>query len=242
MWRCAVHGTWRYGKQLYLDADVGGLRCRAKWEEECAAAARARNRRRESEHIGTTEVAPLPASDTSATSSSPMDSLVTGEPSVAATEVAPLPAGGATVINLFDVKEEPIDECVHTPVDSEGNAWPCTRDLEAMIWSGNEYADNSVANLIQTLDATLFQHNMRGWAEMQRLMLVNKKAFKFFYMNTASGHRGFMMVCKQCDQLVKVRWLKNDPWDSEALETCRSMIRQFLGCGTHASVKKQRIV
>ena len=91
-----------------------------------------------------------------------------------------------------------------------------------MIWHGNEYADNSVA---QTLDATLFQHNMRGWAEMQRLMLVNKKAFKFFYMNTASGHRGFMMVCKQCDQLVKVRWLKNDPWDSEALETCRSMIR-----------------
>ena len=164
------------------------------------------------------------------------DAEVPAGGAVAAAEVAP------PVINLLDVKEEPIDECLHTPVDSEGNAWPCTRDLEAMIWSGNEHADNSVANLIQTLDATLFQHNMRGWAEMQRLMLVNKKAFKFFYMNTASGHRGFMMVCKQCDQLVKVRWLKSDPWDSEALETCRSMLRQFLGCGTHASVKKQRIV
>ena len=32
---------------------------------------------------------------------------------MAATEVTPLPAGGSTVINLLDVKEEPIDECVH---------------------------------------------------------------------------------------------------------------------------------
>ena len=138
MWSCVIDGTKQYGKRLCWDAAAGGLRCREKWESSCATAARARKKRRKSKHIGTTEVAPLPASDHSAplsqaelmslTSSSPMDSLVTGEPSVAATEVAPLPAGGATVINLFDVKEEPIDECVHTPVDSEGNAWPCTRD------------------------------------------------------------------------------------------------------------------
>ena len=68
---------------------------------------------------------------------------------MAATEVTPLPAGGSTVINLLDVKEEPIDECVHTPVDAEGNVWPCMRDLQVMIWRGNQYADNSVANLIQ---------------------------------------------------------------------------------------------
>ena len=65
---------------------------------------------------------------------------------------------------------------------------------------------------------------------MQRLMLVKKSVCQFFSMNTTSGRRGFMMVCKQWTKLVKVRWLKNDPLNSEALETCRSMIRQLLGC------------
>jgi len=81
------------------------------------------------------------------------DAEVPAGGAVAAAEVAP------PIFNLLDVKEEPIDECLHTPVDSEGNAWPCTRDLEAMIWSGNEHADNSVG---QTLDATLFQHARLG--------------------------------------------------------------------------------
>ena len=99
---------------------------------------------------------------------------------MAATEVTPLPAGGSTVINLLDVKEEPIDECVHTPVDAEGNVWPCMRDLEVMIWRGNQYADNSVANLIQTLDATLFQLTCEAGQRRKDLCLLERVSVSSF--------------------------------------------------------------
>ena len=75
------------------------------------------------------------------------------------------------------------------------------------------------------------------WTLKKRLLMSANITLK-----TERGHRGFMMVCKKCDQHVKVSWLKRDQWDSDAWETCRSTLRQFLGCGTHASVKKQRIV
>ena len=39
-WRCAVHGTMLYGKQLWFDPLVaGGLRCRQNYEQACIAAA-----------------------------------------------------------------------------------------------------------------------------------------------------------------------------------------------------------
>jgi hypothetical protein len=116
---------------------------------------------------------------------------------------------GRVVVDLLGIKEEPIDECMHTAADSKGEAWPCTKDLEVMIWEGNKYSEDSVGNLIQTLDSTLFQYNMRAWVDMQRYMLEKKGAFDFYYMNTSSGHRGFMLACKNCDKLAKISWKKN---------------------------------
>ena len=111
-----------------------------------------------------------------------------------------------------------------------------------MVWAGNKVEQRKVDKVIQKLDSTLFQFNMRAWADMQKHMVEHQESFDFFSMNTGSGHRGFMMVCKNCDKLVKISWQKQD-WSSDVLENCRQDIREFLGFGSQdRETKRQRIV
>jgi len=111
-----------------------------------------------------------------------------------------------------------------------------------MIWAGNKLGEGAcIHSLLQKLDSTLFQFNMRAWVDIQKHIKDHKESFDFYSMNTGGGHRGFMMVCKNCDKLVKISWQKKDPWDSEVLENCRQLVREFLGFGSRER-KRQRIV
>ena len=97
--------------------------------------------------------------------------------------------------------------------------------------------------MIQSLDSTLFQYNMRGWREVQSHICTYKDKFIFFSMATKSGQKGFMAVCKECDQLCKFECKKADARDAPILEQCRYKLRQYMGYGTAENEsKKQRMV
>ena len=98
-----------------------------------------------------------------------------------------------------------------------------------------------VTEFTQSLDSTLFQYNMRGWFGMQNHIRIHAVSFKFFKMST-SGHRGFMVLCKNCTRVCKTSWSKKLKWDDDVLETNRVQLRDFLGFGTRSDVKRQRMV
>ena len=77
---------------------------------------------------------------------------------------------------------------------------------------------------------------------MQRYIRTHAESFKFFKMKT-SGHRGFMMLCKNSTRVCKLAgWPKKLAWDDDVLETNRVQLRDFLGFGTRSAVKRQRMV
>ena len=120
--------------------------------------------------------------------------------------------------------------------------YPYYRDLSVSLVHGNELTgDGRVKEFTQSLDSTLFQYNMRGWDGMQNHIRTHAESFKFFRMHT-SGHRGFMMICKNCTQVCKNSWSNQMDWDDEELETKRVKLRDFLGFGTRSAVKRQRMV
>ena len=121
--------------------------------------------------------------------------------------------------------------------------YPYYRDLSVSLWHGNELTgDGRVIEFTQSLDSTLFQYNMRGWNGMQNHIRTHAESFKFFKMKTSSGHRGFMMLCKNCTKVCKISWSNQLDWDDEELETKRVKLRDFLGFGTRSAVTRQRMV
>ena len=122
-------------------------------------------------------------------------------------------------------------------------AWSYYKDLSASLWHGNEMIGDGggVTEFTQSLDSTLFQYNMRGWFGMQNQIRTHAEFFKFFKMST-SGHRGFMMLCKNCTRVCEISWSKKLKWDDDVLETNRVQLRDFLGFGTRSDVKRQRMV
>ena len=77
---------------------------------------------------------------------------------------------------------------------------------------------------------------------MQNHIRTHAESFKFYKMKTSSGHRGFMMICKNRTKVCKISWSKKLKWDDDVLETNRVQLRDFLGFGTRSAVKRQRIV
>jgi hypothetical protein len=162
---------------MYYEADLRGLRCRQRWEDECRASSRivlpgAKAAAKPAAVPGASAAAEPAivrgASDAVAPNrprpppASPVPSGDATSPATGSADSAEHAPTGRVVVDLLGIKEEPIDECMHTAADSKGEAWPCTKDLEVMIWEGNTYSEDSVGNLIQTLDSTLFQYNMRA--------------------------------------------------------------------------------
>ena len=96
-----------------------------------------------------------------------------------------------------------------------------------------------VTEFTQSLDSTLFQYNMRGWFGMQNHIRIHAVSFKFFKMST-SGHKGFMMLCKNCTRVCKISWSKKLKWDDDVLETNRVQLREYLGFGMRSDVKRRR--
>ena len=146
--------------------------------------------------------------------------------------------------DLLDVKEEEVETCFHTLVDHNKVEWPYYRDLSVSSWAGNESIGNDAVNeVIQLLDSTLFQYNMRGWHGMQRHIRTHAESFNFYKMKKTSSQRGFMMRCKTCTGVCKLAgWPKQLLWDDDVLETNRVQLRYFLGFGTWSKKKGQRIV
>ena len=117
------------------------------------------------------------------------------------------------------------------------------KDLSASLWHGNGMIGDGggVTEFTQSLDSTLFQYNMRGWFDMQKHIRTHAESFKFFKMKT-SGHRGFMMICKNCTKVCTISWSKKLKWDDDVLETNRVQLPDFLGFWTRSDVKRQRMV
>ena len=107
---------------------------------------------------------------------------------------------------------------------------------------GNEVQHERVAAMLTALDATLFQWNMRGWWNVQNHITKHQDTFKFYHMDTSSGSRGLLVVCKVCSQVCKISWHKTDAEDGPGLEECRRALRSYMGFGTCSVKRKQRIV
>ncbi len=150
-------------------------------------------------------------------------------------------AGGSPVIHLLDVKDEVV-ECFHSAAQINGERWPCRREMEVGIWHGNKVEEDGVKKLITHLDATLFQYNMRAWSSLQEDIEKYQDKFVFYHMNTSSGSRGLMVVCKGCDKLCRIDWHKSDPDDAPKNEECRRKLRGYFGYGTRSEKMRQRIV
>ena len=128
-------------------------------------------------------------------------------------------------------------------MDHEGVSYPYSRELSVALWAGNELTGGQrVKEFTQFLDSSLFQYNMRGWTGMQNHIHTHAETFKFYKMKTSSGHRGFLMICKNCTRVCKISWSNQTDWNDEELETKRVKLRDFLGFGTRSAVKRQRIV
>ena len=145
------------------------------------------------------------------------------------------------VIDLLDVKDEVV-ECFHSAAQINGERWPCRREMEVGIWHGNKVEEDGVKKLITSLDATLFQYNMRAWSSLQEDIEKYQDKFVFYHMNTSSGSRGLMVVCKGCDKLCRIDWHKSDPDDAPKNEECRRKLRGYFGYGTRSEKMRQRIV
>ena len=143
------------------------------------------------------------------------------------------------IIELLDVKEEP-QHCYHTDYDENGVRWPMKVEMPVMVTSWNQMPDPY--RMTVTLDSVLMQYNMRGWSDMRKHMTDFGDKFTYFYSNTGAGNRGFMAVCKQCDRLCKIDWLKSDAWDAPILEECRIRLRHYFGFGSQGHKSGQRIV
>ena len=92
-----------------------------------------------------------------------------------------------------EVKDEVI--CFHTERGVSGGPWPRKRDSDVVLWEGNRR--HNLGNLIQSLDATLFQYNMRAWSDLQTRIGKGGDAFDWYHMNTAGGARGLLVVCTE---------------------------------------------
>ena len=114
--------------------------------------------------------------------------------------------------------------------------------MEVGIWPGNKVEEDGVKKLITSLDATLFQYNMRAWSSMQEDIEKYQDKFVFYYMNTSSGCRGLMVVCKECDKFCRIDWHKSDPDDAPKHEKCRRKLREYFNYGTRSEKMRQRIV
>jgi len=145
------------------------------------------------------------------------------------------------VIDLLDVKDEVV-ECVHSAAQINGERWPYTREMEVGLWGGNKVEEDGVKKLITSLDATLFQYNMRAWSSLQQDIMKYQDKFVFYHMNTSSGCRGLMVVCKECDKFCRIDWHKSDPDDAPKHEKCRRKLREYFNYGTRSEKMRQRIV
>ena len=144
-----------------------------------------------------------------------------------------------------DVKEE-LQECFHTDSDvyADGSRikWPLRTELPVDIWEGNKVRCERVGPMLSALDATLFHWNKRGWWNVQDHITKHQDTFKFYHMDTSSGSRGLLVVCKVCSRVCKLSWHKKDAEDDPRLEECRRTLRSYMGFGTWSVKMKQRKV
>ena len=149
-------------------------------------------------------------------------------------------------LQLMKVKDESDDEertakCQHTKVSMDGEAWPKYHDkARVLMWCQNE--DTNVEHIIQLLDSTLMQGNMRGWTQMQAFLRNYGENYRFYWMSTkSSGQKGFVMVCNNCDMCLSCQWnSKALAWDAPELEQCRLPLREFMGVGRDADGRRQQ--
>ena len=136
------------------------------------------------------------------------------------------------VVDLVDVKEEPVDECKHTNASEAGVPWPRQVDMRVKVWGGNKLEPGQLEAFIQFLDASLMQGNMRAWSGMQAYLLENDDAFTLYKMATKSGEPGAMLECRACAKACKMHWQSTDTLEDEQKEKCRLRLRAFLGFAT----------
>ena len=149
----------------------------------------------------------------------------------------PPPTGFAEdeVIDLLQIKEEEEERCWHAKKDSSGQAFPQFNTLPVGVWEGNKVEDTIEAldKVLQSMDSTIMQENMRAWGAMKQHMKAYMRKYDYYYMNTrASKYRGFLAVCKKCGQCMDISWHRTD---GEPQEPKRRLMREFFCFGTAGS-------
>ena len=154
----------------------------------------------------------------------------------AQSNTTPPPTGFAEdeVIDLVQIKEEEEEKCWHAKKDSSGQAFPQFSDLPVGVWEGNKVEDTIEAldKVLQSIDSTIMQYNMRAWWDMKQHMKEYIHKYDYYYMRTRGKpikYYGFRAVCKKCGQCFHISWHKNN---DESWEPKRRLMREFFGFGT----------
>ena len=144
-------------------------------------------------------------------------------------------------IDLTKVKEEPRPECdeLHSLQDAKGRKWKRMVDFPVGCWRNNKLPQERLDSTMTSIDATLMQGNMNGWAGVREHLTANFKYFNMFYMKTHSARNyGFALECKRCGAAVSIMWI-NDADDEESQEYARRKLRHYCRYGSSSSKKKQ---